>query len=114
MSKNRVPHPFKPSEHVEGATVTKGDPSLLHAAIAQHVVGHRITKVEFTRALDKETSAQLGVPLDNIDLRICLDNNVCYCARLVLSSFATVSRGEALAHIPEGDENYTSPHADKW
>lgn len=96
----QIPHPFRPGEHVPGAQVTKDDRSVLAAGIAEHVLGQRITHVEFTRSLDEETSAELGVPLDKIDLTICLENNVAYCARLVLSSFATVSRGEALAHIP--------------
>jgi hypothetical protein len=97
---------LRPGEHVPGAPVTKNDRSLLAAGIADHVLGQRITKVEFTRSLDEETSAELGVPVDKIDLTICLDNNVAYCARLVLSSFATVSRGEALAHLPTSDENH--------
>ena len=112
MSKKRIPHPFKPGEHVEGAQVTTGSPSILQAGIAEHVIGHRVTKVEFIRSLDKETSAQLGAPMDAIDLVLYLDNNVAYIARLVLSSFATVSRGEALSHILPGQENYVSEHAD--
>lgn len=112
MSKKRIPHPFKPGEHVEGAAVTKDSRTLIEAGIAEHVVGHRVTKVEFTRSLDQETSTQLGVPMDNIDLVLYLDNNVAYIARLVLSSFATVSRGEALSHIRRDDENYVSEHAD--
>ncbi|RZK92913.1 MAG: hypothetical protein EOO62_32490 [Hymenobacter sp.] len=76
------------------------------------MLGNRITKVEFTRTLDKETSAKLKTPVDNIDLVLHLDNNVSYIARLVVSSLATVSRGEALAHIPEDSENYVSEHAD--
>lgn len=102
---DKVPHPFRPDEHVPGAPMTRDDRRLLDAGLAEHVVGHRITKVEFTRTVDKETSAQLGGPIDNIDLTIYLDNNVAYCARLVLSSFATISQGEALAHIEVGDKN---------
>jgi len=105
----QIPHPFRPGEHVPGALVTKDDRSLLAAGITEHVVGQCITKVEFTRALDAETSAQMGVPLDQIDLTIYLANNVVYCARLVVHSLATISRGEALAHIPAGDENHVAP-----
>jgi hypothetical protein len=104
----QIPHPFRPNEHIEGAPMTKDSRTLLAAGIAEHVLGQRITNVEFTRSLDEETSAQLGVPVDTIDLTIYLANNVAYCARLVLHSLATVSRGEALAHIPVGDTNYVA------
>jgi hypothetical protein len=107
----QIPHPFRPGEHVAGARMTQGDRSLLAAGIAEHVTGQRITKVEFTRSLDAETSKQLGVPVDQIDLTIYLANNVAYCARLVVHSLAPLSRGEALAHIPVGDENYVAPAA---
>lgn len=103
-----IPDPFRPGELVAGALVTQDDRSLIDAGLAEHVVGQRITKVAFTRTPDEETSAELGTPVDAIDLTIYLANNVAYCARLVLSSFATVSRGEALAHIPPGDENHVA------
>lgn len=103
MLLTQIPHPFRPGEHVPGAQVTKGDRSVLAAGIAEHVVGQRITHVAFTRTLDEEASQEVGVPLDRIDLTIYLANNVAYCARLVIASLATVSRGEALAHIPVGD-----------
>lgn len=91
-----------------GALVTKDDRSPLAASIAEHVLGQRITHVAFTRALDAETSQQLRVPVDQIDLTIYLENNVAYCARLVVHSLATISRGEALAHIQAGDEYYVA------
>lgn len=104
----QIPHPFRPGEHVPGAQALEGDRSPLAAGIAEHVVGQRITHVEFTRSLDEETSAQVGVPLDKIDLTIYLENNVAYCARLLVHALATVSRGEALAHIPASDEHHVA------
>ncbi|MGI4760558.1 MAG: hypothetical protein ACRYF0_07630 [Janthinobacterium lividum] len=105
----QIPHPFRPGEHVTGALLTQDDRSLLAAGIAEHVTGQRITQVEFTRSLDAETSKQLGVPVDQVDLTIYLANNVAYCARLMVHSLATISRGGALAHIPVGAENYVVP-----
>ena len=105
----QIPNPFRPGEHVPGALITQDDRSQLAAGIAAHVLGQRITHVEFTRALDAETSQLLRVPVDQLDLTIYLENNVAYCARLVVHSLATISRGEALAHISVGDEHYVAP-----
>ncbi len=82
-----------------GAQILEGDRSPLAAGIAEHVLGQHITKIELTRSPDEETSHELGVPLDKIDLTICLANNVAYCVRLVVHTLATVSMGEGLAHI---------------
>ena len=106
-----VPHPFKYANQVPNATVLAGDgtPPELAEAIGKHVIGHRITRIECTRELDEDASAEQGVLLDNIDVTICLDNNVAYCCRLVVPSLIVVSRGEALATIASDDEAYTPP-----
>ncbi|MDO7876024.1 hypothetical protein Q5H93_14870 [Hymenobacter sp. ASUV-10] len=108
---DQIPHPFKPSEHVPGAQVTRDDRSTLEAGLAAHVLGHRITHLEFTRERDFETSGHFKAPVDVVDLTIYLDNNVAYCARLVMSYFSIVSRGEALAHILPGEAHYVAPAA---
>lgn len=85
-------------------------PPELLAAIAQHVLGHRITRIEFTRELDEKASHDIGYPVDNIDVMICLDNNVGYVCRLVVNSLAVVSRAEALVHISPDDVAYEGVH----
>lgn len=109
QSTPKVPHPFKHVNHTPDAVVLSGDgmPPELATALAEHVIGHRITRIEFTRELDSDASAELGTLVDNIDVVICLDNNVAYCCRLVVNSLAVVSRGEALATILPGDEAHT-------
>ncbi len=107
----KTPHAFQSQPHEPGAPMLRSDkqPPQMLAAVAEHVLGHRVTKIEFTRELDEQASDELGYPVDNIDLLICLDNNVAYCARLVVKALAVVSRGEALAHIEAGDPDYTQP-----
>lgn len=105
----RVPHPFKNVHHEPGAKMLRDKPAQLQAALQEHVIGQRITKVEFVRNVDEQSSDELGFSVDNIDLIISLENNVEYIARLVVPSLSTVSRGEALSHLHPGDPSYTTP-----
>lgn len=129
MSKNRnsranrklpvvpeTPHAFKHENYAPGAPMLRGEAdgtqnAELLAMIAEHVIGHKITAIEFTRELDEEASKEHNVLVDNLDISICLDNNVAYVCRIVVHSLAVVSRAEALAHI-DPDQEPSAPATD--
>ena len=109
-----TPHAFKHEKHAAGAPMLRGESdgvqnAELLAMIAQHVIGHKVTAIEFTRELDEDASKEHGVLVDNLDISICLDNNVAYVCRLVVHSLAVVSRAEALAHIEPDQSTPTAP-----
>ena len=69
--------------------------------------GQRIKKIEFERGLDAETTAARGQPTDQFEMNIILENNVVYMARIIINSFAVLSRGDGLATLDADDPNYT-------
>ena len=111
--KKEVP-PFKLSEHVPGGKMLHGtshERAEIEAALREHVYGQRIKKIEFERELDAEATVMRGQPTDQFAVNIILENNVVYMARIILNSFAVLSRGDGLAHLDADDPDYTQPQA---
>ena len=109
---DKEPSPFKPDEHSLGAKVLHEQTHVraeMEKAFREHVYGQRVTKIEFERELDEETTIARGQPTDQFQVNVYLENNVVYMARVIINSFAVLSRGDALAHLEEDDPNYTQP-----
>jgi hypothetical protein len=92
---------FNEDEMTPGARKTDGNNGRVEidAAIAAHVLGQRVVKIEVERKVDMLASLAHGQPVEYSEIAVHLENNIYYVFRVTTFSGGIIRQGEGLGNV---------------